>query len=153
MQLERKRPALTAGGAGLVCVGIGTPEKGRLVADHVGYDASQLLADPENALYDALGLNAGLGRTFFNPATPYAILDRLTRGTGGDLGDVLGKWLPSPLGEAQGAVIIPPKQRQALNQGGLFVFDSNGASRFVHYDASTGAHADVDAAVDLALGL
>ncbi|KAH8062979.1 prostaglandin-F synthase [Aureococcus anophagefferens] len=99
VQLERRRPALEAAGVGLVAVGIGTPEKGRLVADHVGYDASRLLADPENALYDALALNAG-----------------------------------------------------AFNQGGMFVF-ADGASRFVHYDASTGAHADVDAVVDLALSL
>ena len=152
MQLERRRPALEAAGVGLVAVGIGTPEKGRLVADHVGYDASRLLADPVNALYDALALNAGVGRTFFNPATPYAILDRLQSGTGGDLGDVLGKWLPGGGPSGEGAVIIPPKQTQAFNQGGMFVF-ADGASRFVHYDASTGAHADVDAVVDLALSL
>ena len=62
MQLERRRPALEAAGVGLVAVGIGTPEKGRLVADHVGYDASRLLADPENALYDALSANPHVRR-------------------------------------------------------------------------------------------
>ena len=59
-----------------------------------------------------------------------------------DLNSVLGKW-----GDA---FIIPPKQKQALNQGGLFVFDGDD-SVFVHYDASTGAHGDLDQAVAVAL--
>ena len=126
----------------MYAVGIGTSEKAKLVADHVGYSSDKLLADPENVLYDALSLNSGLQRTFFNPATPYAILDRLTSRKMGDLNDVLGKW-----GDA---FIIPPKQKQALNQGGLFVFDG-ADSVFVHYDASTGAHGDFDRAVAVAL--
>ena len=79
-------------------------------------------------------------------------IDLLEVNPGGDLGDVLGKWLPGGGPSGEGAVIIPPKQKQAFNQGGMFVF-ADGASRFVHYDASTGAHADVDAVVDLALSL
>ena len=126
----------------MYAVGIGTSEKAKLVADHVGYSSDKLLADPENVLYDALSLNSGLQRTFFNPATPYAILDRLTSRKMGDLNDVLGKW-----GDA---FIIPPKQKQALNQGGLFVFDG-ADSVFVHYDASTGAHGSLDQAVAIAL--
>ena len=127
---------------GLYAVGIGTFEKARLVADHVGYSSDKLLADPDNVLYDALSLNAGLQRTFFNPATPYAILDRLTSQKMGDLNAVLGRW--------KDAFIIPPKQKQAFNQGGLFVFDGDD-SVFVHYDASTGAHGDLDQAVGIAL--
>ena len=126
----------------MYAVGIGTAEKAKLVADHVGYSSTNLLADPDNILYDALSLNSGLQRTFFNPATPYAILDRLTSNSMSDLNSVLGKW-----GDA---FIIPPKQAQALNQGGLFVFDGDD-SVFVHYDASTGAHGDLDQAVGVAL--
>ena len=126
----------------MYAVGIGTSEKAHLVADHVGYSSTNLLADPDNLLYDALALNAGLQRTFFNPATPYAILDRLTSRKMGDLNSVLGRW-----GDA---FIIPPKQAQAFNQGGLFVFDGED-SAFVHYDASTGAHGDLDKAVGVAL--
>ena len=126
----------------MYAVGIGTAEKAQLVADHVGYSSTNLLADPENVLYDALSLNSGLQRTFFNPATPYAILDRLTSNSMSDLNSVLGRW-----GDA---FIIPPKQKQALNQGGLFVFDG-ADSVFVHYDASTGAHGDLDQAVAVAL--
>ena len=142
MQLERRRAELEGKGVGLYAVGIGTSEKAQLVANHVGYSSTNLLADPDNVLYDALSLNAGLQRTFFNPATPYAILDRLTSQKMGDLNNVLGKW-----GDA---FIIPPKQKQALNQGGLFVFDGDD-SVFVHYDASTGAHGDLDQAVGIAL--
>ena len=111
------------------------------MADHVGYSRDKLLADPDNLLYDALQLNSGLQRTFFSPSTPYAILDRLTSNKMGDLNAVLGRW--------KDAFIIPPKQKQALNQGGLFVFDGD-ASAFVHYDASTGAHGDLDQAVAVA---
>jgi hypothetical protein len=127
---------------GLYAVGIGTSEKAQLVAEHVGYSTDKLLADPDNLLYDALQLNSGLQRTFFSPATPYAILDRLTSQKMGDLNGVLGRW--------KDAFIIPPKQAQALNQGGLFVFDGED-SAFVHYDASTGAHGDLDRAVAVAL--
>jgi len=141
VQLERRRAELEGKGVGLYAVGIGTSEKAKLVADHVGYSSDYLLADPDNVLYDALQLNSGLQRTFFNPSTPYAILDRLTSQKMGDLNAVLGKW-----GDA---FIIPPKQKQALNQGGLFVFDG-ADSVFVHYDASTGAHGDLDRAVAVA---
>ena len=82
------------------------------------------------------------GLQLVSPATPYAILDRLTSSKMGDLNSVLGKW-----GDA---FIIPPKQSQAFNQGGLFVFDGDD-SVFVHYDASTGAHGDLDRAVAVAL--
>ena len=128
---------------GLYAVGIGTSEKAQLVAEHVGYSTDKLLADPDNLLYDALQLNSGLQRTiFFSPATPYAILDRLTSQKMGDLNGVLGRW--------KDAFIIPPKQSQAFNQGGLFVFDG-ADSVFVHYDASTGAHGDLAKAVAVAL--
>ena len=140
--MQRRRAELEGKGVGLYAVGIGTSEKAQLVANHVGYSTDKLLADPENVLYDALSLNSGLQRTFFNPATPYAILDRLTSRKMGDLNSVLGRW-----GDA---FIIPPKQKQALNQGGLFVFDG-ADSVFVHYDASTGAHGDLDQAVGIAL--
>ena len=139
--MQRRRSELESKGVGLYAVGIGTSEKAHLVAQHVGYAPSKLLADPDNLLYDALALNAGLQRTFFNPSTPYAILDRLTSQKMGDLNNVLGKW--------KDAFIIPPKQSQAFNQGGLFVFAGDD-SVFVHYDASTGAHGDLDKAVAVA---
>jgi hypothetical protein len=47
------------------------------------------------------------------------------------------------------AVFIPPKQEQAFNQGGTFLFD--GADTvFAHYDASTGAHSSIEEVIGLA---
>ena len=47
------------------------------------------------------------------------------------------------------AAFIPPKQEQAFNQGGTFVFDG-ADTLFAHYDESTGAHASVEEVVKLA---
>jgi hypothetical protein len=44
---------------------------------------------------------------------------------------------------------MPPKQDQAFNQGGTFIFD--GASTiFAHYDGGTAAHSDIDQVIELA---
>lgn len=102
--------------------------------------------DPENALYDALGINSGLG-SFIAPETAYTFRDRIFGMNGRteglkDLFDVLGKW--------KDAVYIPPKQQQAFQQGGAFIFKGSD-TLYAHYDASTGAHIQVDKAVQLAL--
>ena len=47
---------------------------------------------------------------------------------------------------------IPPKQAQALLQGGTFVF--NGPSTlYAHYDPSTAAHASIDRVLEIALNV
>lgn len=77
----------------LVCVSIGVPEKGRALEAHLGLPSNMLLVDPENACYDAIQLNRGVDRTFFNINTPFAFLDRFTKKDGmKDLFGVLGKW-------------------------------------------------------------
>lgn len=80
---------------GLVFVSIGTPEKGKIVAEHLGLpDAETLLfVDPDNVLYDAIRLRRGVDRTFFNIETPLAFVDRFTKRNGlKELGQVLSKW-------------------------------------------------------------
>jgi hypothetical protein len=124
-------------------VSIGVPEKGQRLIEHLEFDKGEnyLFVDPENALYDALNLNFGIQRTFFNPSTPFSFLDRVTKEDGlKDLGTILSKW--------NKAVFIPPKQEQAFNQGGTFVFDGERAV-FAHYDPSTAAHAPVDRVVEV----
>jgi hypothetical protein len=96
-----------------------------------------LFVDPENALYDALNLNFGVQRTFFNINTPFAFLDRIT--SKGGMEDLLGTILP----KWGNAFFIPPKQKQAFNQGGTFVFKGERAL-FAHYDPSTAAHARIE---------
>jgi hypothetical protein len=47
------------------------------------------------------------------------------------------------------AFYIPPKQSQALLQGGTFVFRGND-TLFAHYDPSTAAHASMDQVIEIA---
>jgi hypothetical protein len=55
---------------------------------------------------------------------------------------VLPKWQPWQ----------PPKLDQALQQGGIFVFDGERVV-FSHYDQATGAHADIGGVMGLVKGL
>jgi len=131
-------------GANLVMVSIGKPEIGKQLVEHLGLKDGDkyLFVDPENALYDLLMLNRGIKETFLSIETPFAFLERFTKPDGSkQLMEVLSKW--------NKAVYIPPKQEQAFNQGGTFLFD--GANTiFAHYDASTGAHSNIQEVIDLA---
>jgi len=131
----------------LVIVSIGVPEKGRALCNHLGVEDGEsfVYVDPSNALYDDLDLNKSVARTFFNPATPLAFKDRLFREGGmfsSELTEVLSKW--------KDAVYIPPKQDQAFNQGGAFIFDDD-RTVYAHYDEATAAHALPDDMVEKAL--
>lgn len=46
---------------------------------------------------------------------------------------------------------IPPRQDQAFNQGGTFIFDGD-QTVFAHYDEGTGAHSDIQEVIDYAKG-
>ena len=135
---------LEALGVNLVMVSIGLPEKGQKLVEHLAFKDGEkyLFVDPENAMYDALNLNFGVQRTFFNINTPFAFLDRIT--TKGGLDDLLGTILP----KWGNAFFIPPKQEQAFNQGGTFIFEGERAV-FAHYDPSTAAHAPVEEVMEL----
>jgi AhpC/TSA antioxidant enzyme len=129
----------------LILVSVGTPENGRKLVDHLEFINGQdyLFVDPDNVLYDALDLNRGVDRTFFNINTPLRFLDRFTKQDGTkELGKVLSKWL------SKNAFFIPPKPDQAFLQGGTFVFDGN-ETIFAHYDPSTGAHAPVEQVMEI----
>jgi len=95
LQYDEVRDELLADGIGLKMISIGKPEVGASLCDHLGVkDCSNFLfADPENKLYNDLELNKGVDVTFFNPATPFAIKDRLFKKDGMKrLNEVLGKW-------------------------------------------------------------
>lgn len=132
---------LDAAGVKLVLVSIGTAERAKDFVAETGFPAENLYADPTNACYDALKFRKSVGDTFFNIATPYAILDRVTKDGAADLRDVLPRWKPW----------LPPKQDQGLNQGGLFVFEGSEVL-LEHYDEATGAHCDPERILG-ALGL
>ena len=135
---------ILAKGIKLIMVSIGKPEVGKELVSHLGLKDgdSYIYADPDNSIYNDLDLNKGIAETFFNPATPFAIRDRLFKKDGlNELKEVLSKW--------SGAFYIPPKSDQAFNQGGTLVF-KNDDTVFAHYDEATGAHADMDYVIQLA---
>lgn len=138
------QPTLEAAGCKLLAVGIGTVERANEFCEHVGFPKEILLSDPENAAYDSLGLVKGVKDTFFNEATPLAILDRFTGegdgARGKDLLGALGRWQPW----------IPPKLEQGLQQGGTFVFRGD-QEAFGYKDPSTGAHASLNDVIAVAL--
>lgn len=95
MKWSQRINELQRSGIALVMVSIGTPEKLKSLIGHLEIDNGEqlLFVDPENALYDALDLNRGIQRTFFNVNTPYAFLDRFTKRDGvKDLAEVMSKW-------------------------------------------------------------
>eukprot|EP00238_Polyblepharides_amylifera_P015763 CAMPEP_0196578934 /NCGR_PEP_ID=MMETSP1081-20130531/13584_1 /TAXON_ID=36882 /ORGANISM="Pyramimonas amylifera, Strain CCMP720" /LENGTH=167 /DNA_ID=CAMNT_0041898335 /DNA_START=386 /DNA_END=890 /DNA_ORIENTATION=- len=130
IQLHRDlKPQLDARGCKLLVVSIGTAARAKDFVEETKFPAELLLADPENVTYDALEFYKGAARTFFNPATPFYIMDRLEKDSAADLREVMPRWKPW----------IPPKLEQGLQQGGVFVF--KGKEAFLeHYDESTGAH-------------
>lgn len=133
----------------LVLISIGVPEKARDLVQHLDvFDgilekaSMHFFVDPDNSLYDALELNRGVKNLFFNVATPYAFLERIRQKDGlKDIIGVLSKW--------NRASYLPPKQKQALLQGGTFVFYGK-ETLFAHYDPSTAVHANIDVVIDIA---
>lgn len=117
-----------------------------MLVEHLEVDNGEewIFVDPENVLYDALQLNSGVETTFLSVETPFAFRDRFF-GTNGrkdgmkDLLGVLGKW--------KDAIFIPPKQEQAFQQGGAFVFKGKDTA-YAYYDAAAGTHLEVAKAVE-----
>lgn len=124
---------------------VGTFERSKDFVRETGFPAERLLADPDGDAYAALGLVKGVAQTFFSVETPLALLRRMQRPGGlDDLRDrVLPRWQPWQ----------PPRGfNQALQQGGVFVFDGDELA-YSHFDQATGAHADLDGVVALARDL
>mmetsp|Transcript_17611 Transcript_17611/g.45197 ORF Transcript_17611/g.45197 Transcript_17611/m.45197 type:complete len:151 (+) Transcript_17611:208-660(+) len=124
----------------LCCVGIGTAERASEFCDHVGFPRELLFADPDNAGYSALGLNKGVGTTFFTIDTPLSILARAQKDGAADLIEATKRWKPW----------LPPKSEQGLQQGGAFVFEGS-TLLFGHYDPSTGAHVELEDVLNAAI--
>lgn len=110
--------------------------------EKTGFPAERLLADPDGLLYPPLGMKKGLKETFFSYSTPQAIWKDMQTGKIETLKQVMKVWTKTELW-------IPPQQYQALQQGGVVIFDGRKAI-WVHHDPSTGAHADLDEVVRVA---
>lgn len=123
---------MDAEGTKLFLVSIGTWERSKDFVKVTGFPAELLLVDPETSTYDALGLNKGLKETFLSWETPQAIKRRMDSGATQDLQDVMKVWQPWQ----------PPRNDQALNQGGMFIFEGPRCV-YAHFDKATGDHADL----------
>ena len=129
----------------LLLVSIGTPQRGLEFCAKTGYDPTRFLADPDSTLYDALALRKGVKETFFSYDTPKAIWEDIKTGRIKRMQGVLKKWTKQELW-------IPPRVEQSYQQGGIVVFD--GANPvWAWRDPATGAHADMQTVLDVALNL
>nr|CAB3498350.1 unnamed protein product [Digitaria exilis] len=130
-------------GAKLIAIGVGTPDKARILADRLPFPVDSLYADPERKVpiplpdlselvecsaYNVLGLYHGVGRTLFSPASAkiYSRLDYIKKATKnytleGTPTDLIG----------------------VLQQGGMFVFRGK-ELLYSWRDEGTGDHAPLD---------
>lgn len=115
-------------GAKLIAIGVGTPDKARILADGLPFPADSLYADPERKVYNVLGLYHGLGRTLFSPASAkiYSRLDSIKKATK----NYTLKGTPADL-------------TGVLQQGGMFVFRGK-VLLYSWRDEGTGDHAPLD---------
>lgn len=133
------KPQLDEKGIKLFLVSIGTYERSKDFVQHTGFPAGNLLVDPHNVSYEALGLYNSVVKTFFSWETPLAIKKRIDEGNLADIGNVLKNWKPW----------IPPKSGQANQQGGMFIFEGR-TTLFSHKDQATSAHADLNEVLGIA---
>lgn len=103
-----------------------------------------MLADPSSQVYAALGLRKGVKATFFDRATPEAMLAQMRNGKIEDLKEVLREWITYKLW-------VPPKQDQAFQQGGVFVFEGDECV-LEWRDRATGDHVDFDRVLERCSG-
>ncbi|XP_062156449.1 thioredoxin-like protein AAED1, chloroplastic [Alnus glutinosa] len=131
--LKESKPRFDAAGVKLVAVGVGTPNKARILADRLPFPVDCLYADPDRKAYDVLGLYYGLGRTFFNPASA-KVFSRF---------EALQNALKNYTIEA-----TPDDRSSVLQQGGMFVFKGK-ELLYARKDEGTGDHAPLDDIFDV----
>ncbi|TVU45257.1 hypothetical protein EJB05_04738, partial [Eragrostis curvula] len=116
-------------GAKLIAVGVGTPDKARILADRLPFPSEYLYADPERKAYNVLGLYHGLGRTGPSSAQLAKIYSRL---------DSIKKATKNYTLEG-----APADLTGVLQQGGMFVFRGKELA-YAWKDEGTGDHAPMD---------
>ena len=128
------QPLLDENKINMFFVSIGTPSRGVEFCARNEFPEDRMLADPESQVYVALGLKKDIKATFFDRATPEAIWQQMKNGKIEDLKQVMREWTKYKLW-------IPPKQDQAFQQGGVFVFEGDECI-WEWRDRATGDHAD-----------
>lgn len=125
------KPQMDEAGVNLIALSVGVPEKGRLFCERVPFPEASLFLDPERVAYRELSLYEGLGRTFFSRATPKA------------LSGLNFQKFKEAVENYTFKMTKPPKNVDAYQQGGLFVFDGPEII-YAHKDAGTADHAPMD---------
>ncbi|KAI9089035.1 hypothetical protein K1719_029314 [Acacia pycnantha] len=115
-------------GVKLIAVGVGTPNKARILAERLPFPMDCLYADPERKAYNVLDLYYGVGRTFLNPASA-KVFSR---------SDSFRKALKNYTIEA-----TPDDISGVLQQGGMLVFKGR-QLLYARKDEGTGDHAPLD---------
>jgi peroxiredoxin len=126
--LKESKPQFDAAGVKLIAVGVGTPNKARILAERLPFPLDSLYADPDRQAYNVLGLYYGIGRTFFNPASA-KVFSRF---------EDLQKSVKNYTLEA-----TPDDKSSVLQQGGMFVFKGK-QLLYARKDEGTGDHAPLD---------
>ncbi|XWS45109.1 hypothetical protein CRYUN_Cryun15aG0108400 [Craigia yunnanensis] len=131
--LKEAKPKFDSAGVKLIAVGVGTPDKARILAERLPFPLGSLYADPERKAYDVLGLYYGLGRTFFNPASAkvFSRLDKVKKAM-----------------ENYTIKATPDDKSGVLQQGGMFVFKGK-QLLYARKDKGTGDHAPLDDIFDV----
>ncbi|CAK9184126.1 unnamed protein product [Ilex paraguariensis] len=131
--LRESKTRFDSAGVKLIAVGVGTPNKARILAERLPFPLDCLYADPDRKAYDVLGLYYGFGRTFFNPASA-KVFSRF---------DALQQALKNYTIEA-----TPDDRSSVLQQGGMFVFRGK-QLLYARKDEGTGDHAALDDIFDV----
>ncbi|KAJ8765791.1 hypothetical protein K2173_014913 [Erythroxylum novogranatense] len=126
--LKGSKDKFEAAGVKLIAVGVGTPNKARILAERLPFPMEYLYADPDRKAYDVLGLYYGLGRTFFNPASA-KVFSRF---------DAYREVFKTYTIKA-----TPDDRSSVLQQGGTFVFRGK-QLLYARKDEGTGDHAPLD---------
>ncbi|TMX01383.1 hypothetical protein EJD97_024595 [Solanum chilense] len=131
--LKETKERFDSAGVKLIAVGIGAPNKARILAERLPFPLDCLYADPDRKAYDVLGLYYGVGRTFFNPASA-KVLSRFNE-----------------LREATKNYTIeatPDDRSGVLQQGGMFLFKGK-QLLYAWKDEGTGDHAPMEDIFDI----
>ncbi|XP_042013834.1 prostamide/prostaglandin F synthase-like isoform X1 [Salvia splendens] len=131
--LKEAKVKFDSAGVKLIAVGVGTPDKARLLAERLPFPMESLYADPDRKAYDVLGLYYGFRRTFLNPAST-KVFSRY---------EELKKAMKNYTIKA-----TPDDTSSVLQQGGMLVFKGK-QLLYARKDEGTGDHAPLDEIFDI----
>ncbi|KAJ1697210.1 hypothetical protein LUZ63_005722 [Rhynchospora breviuscula] len=126
--LRDAKPKFDSAGVKLIAIGVGTPDKARILSERLPFPLENLYADPDRKAYDLLGLYYGLARTFLNPASMKAFsrFEAIKEAT-----------------KNYTIKATPDDVSSVLQQGGMFVFRGK-ELMYARKDEGTGDHAPLE---------